>query len=158
MDGEAADRGEVRPVAPDQRKRSRSPSSRSQSGDRRRSHSAKRRKEKRRRRKKKSKKRRKEPKAAKSQRGGAASEGAAGPPERSSERPAHPGAVVTDEQKARIQAMRPMTKEEWEARQSVLRHVVDPETGRKRLIKGDGEVLEENRQPRETQRNKQACD
>ncbi|XP_060699345.1 ADP-ribosylation factor-like protein 6-interacting protein 4 isoform X2 [Hemiscyllium ocellatum] len=48
-----------------------------------------------------------------------------------------------DEQKTRIQAMRPMTKEEWEARQSVIRRVVDPETGRLRMIKGDGEVLEE---------------
>ncbi|XP_030358327.1 ADP-ribosylation factor-like protein 6-interacting protein 4 isoform X4 [Strigops habroptila] len=48
-----------------------------------------------------------------------------------------------DEQKSRIQAMKPMTKEEWDARQSVIRRVVDPETGRTRLIKGDGEVLEE---------------
>ncbi|XP_040203250.1 ADP-ribosylation factor-like protein 6-interacting protein 4 [Rana temporaria] len=53
------------------------------------------------------------------------------------------GPVLTDEQKSRIQAMKPMTKEEWEARQSVIRKVVDPETGRMRLIKGDGEVLEE---------------
>ncbi|KAM5191348.1 ADP-ribosylation factor-like protein 6-interacting protein 4 isoform 3-T3 [Mantella aurantiaca] len=52
-------------------------------------------------------------------------------------------AVLTDEQKTRIQAMKPMTKEEWDARQSVIRRVVDPETGRMRLIKGDGEVLEE---------------
>ncbi|XP_060699342.1 ADP-ribosylation factor-like protein 6-interacting protein 4 isoform X1 [Hemiscyllium ocellatum] len=55
----------------------------------------------------------------------------------------HTEKVVTDEQKTRIQAMRPMTKEEWEARQSVIRRVVDPETGRLRMIKGDGEVLEE---------------
>ncbi|XP_032656432.1 ADP-ribosylation factor-like protein 6-interacting protein 4 isoform X2 [Chelonoidis abingdonii] len=54
-----------------------------------------------------------------------------------------PGPVLTDEQKSRIQAMKPMTKEEWDARQSVIRKVVDPETGRTRLIKGDGEVLEE---------------
>lgn len=53
------------------------------------------------------------------------------------------GPVLTDEQKSRIQAMKPMTKEEWDARQSVIRKVVDPETGRMRLIKGDGEVLEE---------------
>lgn len=53
------------------------------------------------------------------------------------------GPVLTDEQKSRIQAMKPMTKEEWDARQSVIRKVVDPETGRIRLIKGDGEVLEE---------------
>ncbi|XP_048786658.1 putative pre-mRNA-splicing factor ATP-dependent RNA helicase DHX16 [Lagopus muta] len=54
-----------------------------------------------------------------------------------------PGPVLTDEQKSRIQAMKPMTKEEWDVRQSVIRRVVDPETGRTRLIKGDGEVLEE---------------
>lgn len=53
------------------------------------------------------------------------------------------GPALTDEQKSRIQAMKPMTKEEWDARQSVIRRVVDPETGRMRLIKGDGEVLEE---------------
>ncbi|XP_053557757.1 ADP-ribosylation factor-like protein 6-interacting protein 4 [Bombina bombina] len=53
------------------------------------------------------------------------------------------GPILTDEQKTRIQAMKPMTKEEWDARQSVVRRVLDPETGRIRLIKGDGEVLEE---------------
>ncbi|KAL0832299.1 hypothetical protein ABMA28_001740 [Loxostege sticticalis] len=40
-------------------------------------------------------------------------------------------------------AMAPMTKEEWEKRQSVVRRVLDEESGRYRLIKGDGEVLEE---------------
>ncbi|XP_050680200.1 ADP-ribosylation factor-like protein 6-interacting protein 4 isoform X2 [Leptidea sinapis] len=40
-------------------------------------------------------------------------------------------------------AMAPMTKEEWEKKQSVIRRVLDEETGRHRLIKGDGEVLEE---------------
>ncbi|CAB0018448.1 unnamed protein product, partial [Nesidiocoris tenuis] len=39
--------------------------------------------------------------------------------------------------------MAPMTKEEWEKRQSVVRRVYDEATGRHRLIKGDGEVLEE---------------
>ncbi|XP_015593162.1 ADP-ribosylation factor-like protein 6-interacting protein 4 [Cephus cinctus] len=43
----------------------------------------------------------------------------------------------------RARAMAPMTKEEWEKRQSVVRRVYDEETGRHRLIKGDGEVLEE---------------
>lgn len=38
---------------------------------------------------------------------------------------------------------RPMTKEEWEKQQSVVRRVYDPETGRTRLVKGDGEILEE---------------
>uniref|UniRef100_A0A182SX50 ADP-ribosylation factor-like protein 6-interacting protein 4 n=1 Tax=Anopheles maculatus TaxID=74869 RepID=A0A182SX50_9DIPT len=40
-------------------------------------------------------------------------------------------------------AMAPQTREEYEARQSILRRVVDPETGRTRLIKGDGEIIEE---------------
>ncbi|GBP44900.1 ADP-ribosylation factor-like protein 6-interacting protein 4 [Eumeta japonica] len=40
-------------------------------------------------------------------------------------------------------AMAPMTREEWEKKQSVIRRVLDEETGRYRLIKGDGEVLEE---------------
>lgn len=37
----------------------------------------------------------------------------------------------------------PITQEEWQAQQSVIRRVLDPTTGRTRLIKGDGEVLEE---------------
>ncbi|XP_063627679.1 ADP-ribosylation factor-like protein 6-interacting protein 4 [Cydia splendana] len=40
-------------------------------------------------------------------------------------------------------AMAPMTKEEWEQKQSVVRRVLDEDSGRYRLIKGDGEVLEE---------------
>lgn len=43
-----------------------------------------------------------------------------------------PPAVMTDEQKARLSTKRPMTKEEYEARQSVIRKVLDPETGRTR--------------------------
>jgi len=39
--------------------------------------------------------------------------------------------------------MRPMTQAEWEAKQSVVRRVFDEETGRSRLVKGDGEILEE---------------
>lgn len=44
-------------------------------------------------------------------------------------------AVMTDEQKARLSTKRPLTKEEYEARQSVIRRVVDPETGRTRWDK-----------------------
>ena len=40
-------------------------------------------------------------------------------------------------------SLAPMTKEEWEKRQSVVRRVLDEDTGRMRLIKGDGEVIEE---------------
>ncbi|KAL3856247.1 hypothetical protein ACJMK2_011023 [Sinanodonta woodiana] len=47
------------------------------------------------------------------------------------------------EKKSKSKAMRPMTKEEWEKQQSVVRKVYDPETGRTRLVKGDGEILEE---------------
>ncbi|XP_037091898.1 ADP-ribosylation factor-like protein 6-interacting protein 4 isoform X2 [Pollicipes pollicipes] len=41
------------------------------------------------------------------------------------------------------QAMKPMTKEEWEKQQSEVRRVTDPETGRSRLVRGRGEILEE---------------
>lgn len=37
----------------------------------------------------------------------------------------------------------PESKEEYEKRQSQIRRVYDEETGRHRLIKGDGEVIEE---------------
>lgn len=40
-------------------------------------------------------------------------------------------------------ARAPETREEYEARQSIIRRVVDPSTGRARLIKGDGEIIEE---------------
>lgn len=40
--------------------------------------------------------------------------------------------AMTDEQKARLSTKRPLTKEEYEAKQSVIRRVVDPETGRTR--------------------------
>lgn len=43
-------------------------------------------------------------------------------------------AVMTDEQKASFCTKRPMTKEEYEARQSVIRRVLDPETGRTRCV------------------------
>ncbi|KAF4113744.1 ADP-ribosylation factor-like protein 6-interacting protein 4 [Onychostoma macrolepis] len=53
------------------------------------------------------------------------------------------GPVMTDEQKESFCTKRPMTKEEYEARQSVIRRVLDPETGRTRLVRGEGEILEE---------------
>lgn len=53
------------------------------------------------------------------------------------------GPVMTDEQKARLATKRPLTKEEYDARQSVIRKVVDPETGRTRLVRGEGEIIEE---------------
>ncbi|KAK9504483.1 hypothetical protein O3M35_010805 [Rhynocoris fuscipes] len=42
-----------------------------------------------------------------------------------------------------VKRMAPETKEQWEERQKVIRKVYDEQTGRYRLIKGDGEVLEE---------------
>ncbi|XP_019741087.1 ADP-ribosylation factor-like protein 6-interacting protein 4, partial [Hippocampus comes] len=53
------------------------------------------------------------------------------------------GPVMTDEQKSRLATRRPLTKEEYDARQSVIRRVVDPETGRTRLVRGEGEIIEE---------------
>ncbi|XP_022919833.2 ADP-ribosylation factor-like protein 6-interacting protein 4 [Onthophagus taurus] len=41
------------------------------------------------------------------------------------------------------QIVTPITKEEWEKKQSVTKRVFDETTGRYRLIKGDGEVIEE---------------
>jgi hypothetical protein len=37
----------------------------------------------------------------------------------------------------------PETKQDYDKRQSVIRRVVDEETGRTRLVKGDGEIIEE---------------
>ncbi|ESO01246.1 hypothetical protein HELRODRAFT_192268 [Helobdella robusta] len=37
----------------------------------------------------------------------------------------------------------PMTKEEWDKEQKKLKRIYDPETGRNRLIRGSGEVMEE---------------
>jgi hypothetical protein len=42
-----------------------------------------------------------------------------------------------------MKANAPETREQYEARQNVVKRVLDPETGRYRLIKGDGEVIEE---------------
>lgn len=39
--------------------------------------------------------------------------------------------------------MVPMTKEQWEKERQKIRHVFDPETGRNRLVRGNGEILEE---------------
>ena len=36
-----------------------------------------------------------------------------------------------------------MSREEYEWKCNTIRHVVDPETGRSQLIRGEGEVLEE---------------
>lgn len=53
------------------------------------------------------------------------------------------GPEVPEELLQKSKNMAPMTKEEWEKQQSVVKRVYDEETGRHRLIKGTGEVLEE---------------
>lgn len=47
---------------------------------------------------------------------------------------------MTDEHKARLQTRRPLTKEEYDARQSVIRRVLDPETGRTRYSTSDASL------------------
>jgi len=42
-----------------------------------------------------------------------------------------------------IRSFAPMTKEMWEKQQSVVRRVYDEDTGRTRLVRGDGEIMEE---------------
>jgi len=50
---------------------------------------------------------------------------------------------ISLEQSMRAKAMAPISKKEWEKRQSVVRRIYDETSGRHRLIKGDGEVIEE---------------
>ncbi|XP_035719745.1 ADP-ribosylation factor-like protein 6-interacting protein 4 isoform X1 [Vespa mandarinia] len=50
---------------------------------------------------------------------------------------------ISPEMSERAKLMAPITKEEWEKKQSLIRRVYDEETGRYRLIKGDGEIIEE---------------
>nr|XP_033812902.1 ADP-ribosylation factor-like protein 6-interacting protein 4 isoform X1 [Geotrypetes seraphini] len=118
-------------------------SSDSDSGPKKRSHSKKKHKDKKgkKKKKKKSKKQKKKTREAKSQ----LEDVVPGPSLDQWQREALAGSspALTDEQKSRIQAMKPMTKEEWDKKQSIIRRVLDPETGRTRLIKGDGEILEE---------------
>merc|ERR1712150_111187 len=40
-------------------------------------------------------------------------------------------------------SLAPMTKEQYDEKQSVVRKVFDEDTGRMRLVKGDGEIIEE---------------
>lgn len=57
--------------------------------------------------------------------------------------------------------MKPMTKEEWDARQSVIRRVVDPETGRTRCAPGGVKGCREGRlgqRPTRVNRSRQHVD
>jgi len=62
-------------------------------------------------------------------------------------------ARVKDDRNSRV----PMTKEMWEAEQAVVRREFDSDTGRVRLVKGSGEILEECvSKDRQREINKQA--
>jgi hypothetical protein len=46
------------------------------------------------------------------------------------------------ERQAKLQRMVPMSREQYEAQQSQVREVYDPESGRYRLVRGTGEIIE----------------
>jgi hypothetical protein len=46
------------------------------------------------------------------------------------------------ESQAKSQRMVPMSREQYEAQQSQIREVYDPESGRYRLVRGTGEIIE----------------
>jgi hypothetical protein len=46
------------------------------------------------------------------------------------------------ERQAKLQRMVPMSREQYEAQQSQIREVYDPESGRYRLVRGTGEIIE----------------
>ncbi|XP_043496282.1 suppressor protein SRP40 isoform X1 [Polistes fuscatus] len=62
---------------------------------------------------------------------------------RTSEKTKDTVAEIPPEMSERAKLMAPITKEEWEKKQSLIRRVYDDETGRYRLIKGEGEIMEE---------------
>uniref|UniRef100_A0A7S4J1R6 ADP-ribosylation factor-like protein 6-interacting protein 4 n=1 Tax=Odontella aurita TaxID=265563 RepID=A0A7S4J1R6_9STRA len=51
-------------------------------------------------------------------------------------------ATTENEKAAASRSMVPMSREEYEAQRSVIREVYDPDTGRMRLVRGDGEIIE----------------
>uniref|UniRef100_A0A1B6LI92 ADP-ribosylation factor-like protein 6-interacting protein 4 n=1 Tax=Graphocephala atropunctata TaxID=36148 RepID=A0A1B6LI92_9HEMI len=53
------------------------------------------------------------------------------------------GPDVPSDLRTKAQSMAPMSKAEWDKQQSIIRRVYDEETGRTRLIRGEGEILEE---------------
>jgi hypothetical protein len=58
--------------------------------------------------------------------------------------PADPGEQQKEqvERQAKLQRMVPMSREQYEAQQSQIREVYDPESGRYRLVRGTGEIIE----------------
>ena len=63
--------------------------------------------------------------------------------ERLKNKPAATKAEDTNESQDKKMAPVPMTKEEYDKKQSVVKRVFDEDTGRMRLVKGDGEIIEE---------------
>ena len=55
----------------------------------------------------------------------------------------HSTSIGEDTQSVPTKSMIPMTKEQYDEKQSVVRRVYDEDTGRMRLVKGDGEIIEE---------------
>lgn len=52
-------------------------------------------------------------------------------------------AIENDKKKKeKTNSMIPMTREQYEAQQSIIREVYDPQSGRTRLVKGTGEIIE----------------
>ena len=50
--------------------------------------------------------------------------------------------AVTTSQATKGRCMVPMTRDEYEAQRSIIREVYDPESGRTRLVRGTGEIIE----------------
>lgn len=50
--------------------------------------------------------------------------------------------VIASQQASQSRRMAPMSREEYEAQQSIVREVYDPETDRCRLVRGTGEIIE----------------
>ena len=55
---------------------------------------------------------------------------------------AEDNSLETKHIEARRKQMIPMKREEYEAQQKIVREVYDPESGRYRLIRGTGEIVE----------------
>ncbi|XP_054290568.1 ADP-ribosylation factor-like protein 6-interacting protein 4 [Macrosteles quadrilineatus] len=53
------------------------------------------------------------------------------------------GPEIPKEILEKSQTMAPLSKEEWEKKQNTIKRVFDKTTGRSRLIRGDGEIIEE---------------
>ncbi|XP_014678015.1 PREDICTED: ADP-ribosylation factor-like protein 6-interacting protein 4 [Priapulus caudatus] len=56
---------------------------------------------------------------------------------------APPTAPEIEEAERARKVRAPMTKEEYDKQQSIVRRMYDPETGRSRLVRGEGEIIEE---------------